>query len=156
MKSHMWKDSFLKRRCLIPVDSFVEWQVEGKHRLPWLYAMATDEPFALGGVWSHWRSQDGKIERNTFAIITVEPNELIERTTHHDRMPLIVKKVDWQRWLEPGSYQQPPLDLLRPFDADQSAARRHFAAETHQTARKRARRVGSWVAYVPAYLSLVA
>lgn len=80
--------------------------------------MATDEPFALGGIWSPWRSGDGKIERDTFAIITVEPNELVEKTAHHDRMPLIVKKVDWQRWLEPGNYQQPPIDLLRPFDAE--------------------------------------
>jgi putative SOS response-associated peptidase YedK len=117
IRSNMWMDSFLKRRCLIPVDSFVEWQVKGKDRLPWLYAMATDEPFALGGVWRHWISRDGKIERDTFAIITVEPNELVTQTAHHDQMPLIMQKVDWQRWLEPGNYRQPPIDLLRPFDA---------------------------------------
>jgi len=118
MKSKMWKESFLNRRCLIPVDSFIEWQVDGKQRLPWLYAMATDEPFALGGVWCHWRSPDHKIERDTFAIITVEPNELVEQTTHHDRMPLIVKKSDWSRWLEPRNLQHPPIDLLRPFAAE--------------------------------------
>jgi putative SOS response-associated peptidase YedK len=118
LKSNLWKDSFLKRRCLIPVDSFVEWQVEGKQRLPWLYAMTTDEPFALGGVWRHWRSPQGQGEFDTFAIITVEPNELVEQTTRHDRMPLIVKKSDWQRWLEMGSYEQPPVDLLRPFPAE--------------------------------------
>jgi putative SOS response-associated peptidase YedK len=118
IRANMWNDSFIKRRCLIPVDSFVEWQVEGRERLPWLYAMATDEPFALGGVWTHWRSRDGRIERDTFAIITVDPNELVTQTAHHDRMPLIVKKIDWQRWLEPGSYRQPPLDLLRPFDPE--------------------------------------
>jgi putative SOS response-associated peptidase YedK len=48
----------------------------------------------------------------------VEPNELVAEKTAHDRMPLIVARRDWQRWLEPGSSQQPPVDLLRPFDAD--------------------------------------
>jgi putative SOS response-associated peptidase YedK len=48
----------------------------------------------------------------------VEPNELVAEKTAHDRMPLIVARRDWQRWLEPGSPQQPPVDLLRPFDAD--------------------------------------
>lgn len=33
-------------------------------------------------------------------------------------MSLIVKKSDWQRWLEPGDQQHPPLDLLRPFDSE--------------------------------------
>ncbi|MGH9587866.1 MAG: SOS response-associated peptidase [Acidobacteriaceae bacterium] len=118
LKSGLWKDSFLKRRCLVPADTFVEWQVEGKRKLPWVFAMKDNEPFALGGVWRHWRSPDKKESMNTFAVITVEPNELVESTTHHDRMPLIVKKSDWQRWIEPGDPQQPPVDLLRPIDSE--------------------------------------
>jgi putative SOS response-associated peptidase YedK len=59
---------------------------------------------------------------DTFAIITVEPNKLIVEKTGHDRMPLIVKRTDWQRWLEPGSAEQPPIDLLRPFDAEHMKA----------------------------------
>jgi len=84
--------------------------------------MKDDQPFALGGVWRHWRSPDRKIEMDTFAIITVEPNELVAEKTGHDRMPLIVARGDWQRWLEPGSAEQPPVDLLRPFDADMMKA----------------------------------
>jgi putative SOS response-associated peptidase YedK len=118
LTSRMWKDSFLNRRCLIPADTFIEWQTEGKAKLPWMFAMKDDEPFALGGVWRHWRSPDGNAHMDTFAVITVEPNELVEMTTHHDRMPLIVKRADWQRWLEPGNSEQPPVDLLRPFDSE--------------------------------------
>jgi len=33
-------------------------------------------------------------------------------------MPLIVARKDWQRWLEDGNPDRPPVDLLRPFDAD--------------------------------------
>jgi putative SOS response-associated peptidase YedK len=55
---------------------------------------------------------------DTFAIITVEPNELVSWTTGHDRMPLIIARKDWQRWLEPGLLERPTVDLLRPFDSD--------------------------------------
>jgi len=87
-----------------------------------VFAMKDDSPFALGGVWRHWRSPDRQHDMDTFAIITVEPNELVDETTGHDRMPLIVGKPHRQRWLEPSDTQRPPIDLLRPFDADQMKA----------------------------------
>lgn len=118
----IWQDSFLKRRCLIPADTFIEWQSDGKRKLPWVFAMRDGQPLALGGVWRHWRSRDRKQEMDTFAVITVEPNELVNETKHHDRMSLIVKRSDWQRWLEPNVAEQPPIDLLRPFDADKIKA----------------------------------
>ncbi len=122
MSNKMWQDSFLKRRCLVPVDTFIEWRKDGKRRLPFVFAMKDDSPFALGGVWRRWRSPDRKHDMDTFAIITVEPNELVAETTGHDRMPLIVERNSWQRWLEPGEPARPPLDLLRPFDSDKMKA----------------------------------
>ena len=100
LDSNVWKDSFLKRRCLIRVDSFIEWRAEGKTKLPWLFAMADDSPFALGRVWRHWRSPDGKTQMDTFAVITTEPNGLLVEKTGHDRMPVIIRRQDYQRWLE--------------------------------------------------------
>jgi putative SOS response-associated peptidase YedK len=121
--SKTWRDSFLKRRCLVPVDSFVEWRrVDAKTKLPWMFAMSDDAPFALGGVWRHWRSPDGKTQMDTFAVITTEPNELLVEKTGHDRMPVIIKRPDYQRWLEPGSEERPPIDLLRPYDSDSMKA----------------------------------
>jgi putative SOS response-associated peptidase YedK len=122
LSNKMWQDSFLHRRCLVPVDTFVEWRKDGKRRLPSVFAMKDESPFALGGVWRRWRSPDRKDDMDTFAIITVEPNELVAETTGHDRMPLIVAKRDWQRWLESGDPQRPPTDLLRPFDSDKMKA----------------------------------
>jgi putative SOS response-associated peptidase YedK len=90
----LWCDSFYNRRCLIPADTFIEWQTAGKRKLSWVFAMKDAKPFALGGVSCHWRSSDKQREMNTFAIITVGPNGLVTRTTHHDRMPLIVEPKD--------------------------------------------------------------
>jgi hypothetical protein len=37
-------------------------------------------------------------------------------------MPVIIKRSDYQRWLEPGSEEQPPIDLIRPFDSGKMKA----------------------------------
>jgi putative SOS response-associated peptidase YedK len=59
---------------------------------------------------------------DTFAIVTTEPNELLVKKTGHDRMPVIIKKSDYQRWLEPGSQERPPIDLIRPYASDEMKA----------------------------------
>ena len=84
--------------------------------------MKDDEPFALAGIYTFWRSPDGKSDMETFSLITTEPNELLREKTGHDRMPVIIKKQDYQRWLEPGDPRQPPIDLVRPFDSDKMKA----------------------------------
>jgi putative SOS response-associated peptidase YedK len=43
-------------------------------------------------------------------------------------MPRILKLSDWQRWLEPGNAEQPPIDLLRSFEAELIKAWRADAA----------------------------
>ena len=123
LSSGLWRKSFLYRRCLIPADSFVEWKrASAKLRLPFLFAMKTDEPFGIAGIWQHWRSPSGDAEMDTFAVVTVEPNEIIYDLTEHGRMPLLIKKADYERWLRDGDLERPPVDLLRPFDSDKMKA----------------------------------
>jgi putative SOS response-associated peptidase YedK len=123
LDSNVWRYAFLHNRCLVPIDSFVEWRrVDPKTRLPWLFGMKDGEPFALAGVYRHWRSPDRKSGMDTFAIITTEPNELVVEKTGHDRMPVIIRRQDYQRWLEPGREEQPPIDIIRPFDSDKMKA----------------------------------
>ena len=78
--------------------------------------------FALAGVYRHWRSPDGKSWMDTFAIVTTELNELLAEKTGHDRMPVVIKRADYQRWLEPGNEERPPIDLIRPFDSEKMKA----------------------------------
>jgi putative SOS response-associated peptidase YedK len=123
LSSSIWKKSFLYRRCLIPADSFVEWKrVSQKVRLPFLFAMKSGEPFGIAGIWQHWRSPEGDREFDTFAVVTVEPNEIVHGLTEHDRMPLLIQKKDYARWLQGGNVERPPVDLLRPFDSDKMTA----------------------------------
>ena len=49
----------------------------------------------------------------TFAVITTDANELVADI--HDRMPVILKPEDYDRWL---GLEPDPRDLLRPFPAE--------------------------------------
>lgn len=50
----------------------------------------------------------------SFSIITTEANELMEPV--HNRMPMIIREQDRERWLD-REEKRAPIDLLRPFDA---------------------------------------
>jgi putative SOS response-associated peptidase YedK len=40
----------------------------------------------------------------------------------HDRMPVILAPRDYERWLQRDDAASPPVDLLRPYDAEQMHA----------------------------------
>lgn len=113
-----FREPFRRRRCLVPVNSYYEWQViDSKNtKQAWAIGLKSEEPFALGGIWDRWVSPDRQVELESYSIITVEPNELL--ASMHDRMPLMIAPRDYERWLEPGDPQRPPIDLLRSYDED--------------------------------------
>ncbi len=114
-----FREPFRRRRCLVPINSYFEWQAldpKKKTKQVWAIGLKSGEAFALGGIWERWVSKDKQVELESYSIVTTEPNEMLAPL--HDRMPLILAPHDYPRWLEPGDPQRPPVDLLRPFDAD--------------------------------------
>jgi putative SOS response-associated peptidase YedK len=107
-----------KRRCLIPADVFYEWQdVPGqKRRKPYAVAIRDGEIFALGGLWEAWRAKESGEWLITCAILTTEPNELLEPI--HDRMPVIVKEEDYAKWISPGTEDVEVRRMVQSFPAD--------------------------------------
>ena len=111
-----WRTPFRKRRCLVPADGFYEWKrITPKEKQPYAFGMATEQPFAFAGLWDAWKEPDGGW-LISYAIITTDANELMQSV--HTRMPVILKPADYDRWLSRDENERPPLDLLRPFDAD--------------------------------------
>jgi putative SOS response-associated peptidase YedK len=100
-----------------PADAFYEWQkITTKERQPFAIALRTRLPFAFAGLWDRWHAQDGSA-LDTFTLITTSANTLMAPI--HDRMPVILSPTDYDPWLQS---KEPPLNLLRPFDADQMQA----------------------------------
>lgn len=106
-------------RCLIPVDGFYEWHTEGKEKYPFYITKKTKEPFALAGIWDSWTNKETGEELNTFSIITVKANPLLEKIHNiKKRMPVILERKDEQEWLNIKSNQQNIMNLMRPYPGD--------------------------------------
>jgi putative SOS response-associated peptidase YedK len=121
--SNTFRDAFILRRCLVPADYFYEWKkLDAKAKQPYAIALKDGSIFAFAGFWERWKDRTTGQPLETYSIITTDPNELISELAIHDRMPAILKPSDYARWLEPGNPQQPPVDLLRPYDAGQMTA----------------------------------
>lgn len=128
-----FRDAIRKRRCIIPVSGFYEWQRsaapspqpsppkgrEGmRERQPHLIALRSGRPFALGGMWeTNGVVPEGPLE--TFTILTTAANALIEPL--HDRMPLILPDTALDRWLDPKV--EDVRALLVPFSESEMAMR---------------------------------
>ncbi len=115
-----FRKAFQKQRCILPADSFYEWQRKDGKKIPMRIKMKTDELFAIAGLWESWQSPDGKVIY-TCTAITTEPNDLMEPI--HDRMPVILKREDEAAWLNPRIDDVDFLgNMLRPFDENQMDA----------------------------------
>ena len=108
----MFRDAFLRHRCLIPADGFYEWEKAGKHSRPVLIKRQDGRPFSFAGIWSRWYERPGEA-LYTCSIITTQPNALVARS--HDRMPVILEPRDRALWLDPASEPAVLQALLVPF-----------------------------------------
>jgi len=76
---------------------------------------------AFAGLWDGWKDPANGNWLQSYTIITTGANELMAKV--HDRMPVILHPSDYDRWLDRDSDpDRPPVDLLRPFPADEMEA----------------------------------
>jgi putative SOS response-associated peptidase YedK len=111
-----FRNAFRRRRCLVPADSFYEWQRRGSGRgaqnVPWRVRRADGLPLAIGGLWETWIGADGS-EVDTAAILTTPANGTLAAL--HDRMPLVIEPADFDTWLDTTERDLPAAErLARP------------------------------------------
>ena len=82
--SPAFRDAFVRKRCLVPVDSFYEWKREGTVRQPYRIVRRDGRPLALAGLWAGWKDPASDVVRRTFTIVTTTPNEAIARSARSD------------------------------------------------------------------------
>jgi putative SOS response-associated peptidase YedK len=116
--SGAFRDSFKKRRCIIPADAFYEWQRSDGTRQPFLIHRPDGAPLALAGLWSGWHHPETEQVVRSFTIITTAANQALSGI--HDRMPVILEPRDWKRWLDPTNTDMGELGaLLQPAPDDE-------------------------------------
>ena len=89
----MFADGMHQRRCLVPADSYYEWQKTGQGKQKYEIAPAKTNGFFLAGIY---RIEQG---RPVFSILTKDPVESIAFI--HNRMPVILPNEAMSDWLNP-------------------------------------------------------
>jgi len=112
-----FRTAFARRRCLVVASGFYEWRTEGKRKQPYAIAPSPHgeraSPLAFAGVWENWMDEETGEWVRSVAIVTTEASPFVRSL--HDRMPVILERDAFSRWL--GEEAVDPADLkalLRP------------------------------------------
>jgi putative SOS response-associated peptidase YedK len=113
--------AFARRRCLVPADGWYEWQKitdpDGKAAKQAYLMIPTDgHSLAFAGLYEFWKPKDDPDADWLTSVTIITAAAQGELAEIHDRMPLVLARGDWARWLDPG--QDGPTDLLRPQDQE--------------------------------------
>jgi putative SOS response-associated peptidase YedK len=112
-------ESFRKHRVLVPADGFYEWKKSGAGKRlvkqPYSFGLKDDSLFCFAGIAAKWKSPRNEVVES-YSILTTSANRLVADA--HDRMPVILPKSQYSRWLstEPERAED-LLELLGPFDS---------------------------------------
>jgi len=86
-------DAFKSRRCIVPASGYYEWQKRpGGPKQPFYITRRDRQPIGFAGLWENAKEVHG-----TATIVTTAASE--ETQEIHDRMPVILEKPDFARWL---------------------------------------------------------
>jgi len=120
-----FRNSIMKKRCLVPVTGFFENQTVGKEKLPYIIKIKSDEIFSLAGIWSEWTNQTTGEILKSFSILTITANELMSEIHNlKKRMPLILNKTDENKWLDLSLERNKIEQLFKPYNDDDMTAHR--------------------------------
>jgi putative SOS response-associated peptidase YedK len=94
-----FRESFKRRRCLVPANGFYEWTGEKGAKTKHLIEVVGERWFCMAGLWDRAETADGPIE--SFTIMTTAAGD--DMSAIHDRQPVILAREDWGRWLDTAS-----------------------------------------------------
>lgn len=112
-----FRDSFARKRCLIPGDGFYEWEPPEEGRTPhWVYR-ADGHPMVFAGIWATRLDPETDTWHRTCSIVTKDAEGVI--ASIHDRMPFALASDVWDSWLDRDLRDpEAALALLQPIDPE--------------------------------------
>ena len=106
-----FRAAYRRRRCVVPMNGFYEWQAVAGGKQPFYIHAANDALFGLAGLWERWtRPEDGEIV-DSFTIVTTAAEGRMREL--HERMPVILAPQACATWLDATT----PPEVLQPLIA---------------------------------------
>jgi putative SOS response-associated peptidase YedK len=120
--SEWFRELLERHRVLVPASHFYEWRtLPGRRRQPMLVGPAQGEGLVFAGLLGRWTDESSGEVLPAVAILTTEPNALLSEI--HNRMPVILPRSSWGRWLDPDAGAGDVADLLAPCPDDSLSVR---------------------------------
>ena len=95
-KKILFKESFEKRRCVIPANGYYEWSVKDNIKIPYFINIPDKEMIYFAGIWKYFNFK--KSSMKVFSIITKPANNLLKEI--HDRMPVTLSAEESKDYLD--------------------------------------------------------
>lgn len=111
-----FRAALAKRRCLVPIDGFYEWERKrssgGPRRpaQPHYFRAGNGGLLAIAGLWEQWTDPETGEVLESCALLTTEANPVVGAI--HHRMPVLLKPSDWESWLDPDAEDPGQVNLL--------------------------------------------
>ncbi len=92
----IFKESYNKRKCVIPINGYYEWSLKDRIKTPFFIHISPHEPMFLAGIWKYI---DFKKDNNkSFTIITKKANHNLDII--HTRMPVLLSFEEANKYLD--------------------------------------------------------
>jgi putative SOS response-associated peptidase YedK len=105
------------QRCLVIASAFIEGIKDSRLSIPYLvYLRNHKSPFAFAGIWDTWIDPATKESINTFSIITITSNSLMQKIGHL-RMPVILSDNEEKKWINPNTELSRITAMLNHYDS---------------------------------------
>jgi putative SOS response-associated peptidase YedK len=100
-----FKDSVIRRRCVIPASGYYEWHVNADGtKQPFYINAGADGMFALAGLYEWWadpaKASDAP-DRWLLSATTLTKDSAPELAHIHDRNPVLLSPATFEAWLDP-------------------------------------------------------
>ena len=103
-EKYLFKDSYLKRKCLVPSNGYYEWFKNKDEKTPYFINVPNCETMYFAGIWKYNNFKEN-IKKN-FTIITKKSNNKLNKI--HDRMPIILSQNEGENYI--NDYNSSYLD----------------------------------------------
>lgn len=111
-RSPAYKTPFKRKRCVVPISGYYEWQRLNESKRPHYIKPTEHQALILAGLWDEWLNPDVDQVITSFTVVTCEAAEPI-KFLHH-RQPVMLGSSDLATWLNPDTDVGTLHSLMRP------------------------------------------
>lgn len=109
-----FKDAIKSNRAILPINGFYEFREFNGIKYPYFISLKSKDLMSIAVIYNLWKDPQSNQLRNTFSIITTEPNSLLSQI--HNRMPVILNPENEAEWVSKSLSTDRINDLMKPYD----------------------------------------